>query len=97
MSLEQRRSEDRGWLCWAAMRASKFWDFLEKRQIIMHFVSLAILYGTVDILRWAKAFAQLHLSAEVDGTEIALVIASVVAPYMALQAAAIGFIFKART
>lgn len=99
--MEQRRraSDLQGFAritCWCAARASDTWDWIDKRHIVERFVALAILYGTIDIIGWAKHFAAVHISAEVDGTEIALVIASVAAPYMALQAAAIAFMFRAR-
>lgn len=90
MTLEEprQRSEDQGWL-------TRCWDWIDKRDIDKHAVSLAILYGTVDVIRWAQGYA----SAETDksGLEVAAVIGAVVAPYMALQAAAIAWYFRART
>ena len=84
----RRRSEDDGWV-------TRAWDWIDERDIDKHFVSLAILYGTVRIKEWAMGYA----SADTDksGLEVAAVIAAVSAPYMALQAAAIAFYFKART
>lgn len=83
----RQRSEDQGPL-------TRMWDFIDKRDIDKHVVSLAILMGTVKVTQWAMAYA----SAETDksGAEVAMVIAAVVAPYMALQAAAIQQYFKAR-
>lgn len=95
--IEQRRAEDlRGWravTCWLARRASEFWDWVDKRDLDKHAVSLAVLYGTVKITAWAMQYAT---KADRPGLEVAAIIAAVSAPYMALQAAAIAFYFKAR-
>lgn len=93
--IEQRRSEDKGWLCEVAMRCSQAWDFVDKRDLDKHAVSLVILIGTIKVLHWSFAFAEAHM--DKSGSELALVIGAVTAPYMALQAAAISFYFKART
>lgn len=90
---EQRRAEDQGWLCVVARRASQGWDWIDGRDIDKHFVSLAILSGTVFITHWAMEFAYWSNR---PGLEVAAIIAAVLAPYMALQAAAISFYFKAR-
>ena len=91
--IEQRRGEDRGWLCWVAMRCSQAWDWIDKRAIDKHAVSLAILYGTVKITSWSMHFSE---NGDRPGLEIAAIIAAVGAPYMALQAAAIAFYFRSR-
>lgn len=91
----KRRSTDQGPLCWIALRAAQFWDFIDKRDIDKHAVSLAILYGTVQVVGWSMGYAASH--AEKSGVETAAVIAAVSAPYMGLQAAAIKFYFDART
>ena len=92
--IESRRSEDRGWLCWVAMRMSQAWDWIDARDIDKHFISLAVLYGTVKVTSWSMAFAE---HGDRPGLEIAAIIGAVAAPYMALQAAAISFYFKARS
>ena len=96
--MKQRRASDmQGFAritCWCALRASETWDWIDKRNIDKHAVSLAILYGTVRITAWAMAFAEMH--GEKSGVEAAAIIAAVAAPYMALQAAAIAFYFRAR-
>lgn len=89
--IEQRRGEDRGTLCWIAMRLSQAWDWIDKRQIVERFVSISILYGTVKITAWAMTFAETH--GEKSGVDAAAIIVSVGGPYMALQAAAIAFMF----
>lgn len=83
----RRRSEDDGWI-------TRCWDWIDQRQIDKHVVTLAILYGTVDITRWAMRYAEVH--ADKAGLEVAAVMAAIGAPYMALQAAAISFYFRAR-
>lgn len=92
--IEQRRYDDLGFLCRVARYASMGWDWFDKRQILERFVSLAILFGTVKVTSWAMDFASTH--SEKTGFEAATIIAAVAAPYMALQGAAIAFMFKAR-
>ena len=76
-------------------RLGKFWDWIDKRDIDKHTLSVGIFYGTVKLTSWAMAFANAH--PDKAGLEIAAIIAAVTGPYMALQAAAISFYFKART
>jgi hypothetical protein len=73
------------------MKVTFLWDWIDNRQIDIHLVSLAILYGTWRITEWAMLFATAHPDA--NG---AAVIVSVSAPYAALQGAAIKFTFEAR-
>ena len=91
---QRLRATDGGWLCTVALRASQLWEFIDRRDIDKHAVSVAILYGTVLVTRWAMDFAETH--SEKSGLEAAAIIAAVNVPYMALQAAAIGFYFRAR-
>lgn len=93
---ERRRAGDRGLMCTLALRASQLWDFIDKRQIDKHVVSAAILTGTVRIMHWAMAYASAP-HAGMSGVDISAVIAAVVAPYAALQGAAINFYFRARS
>lgn len=90
MTLEEprNRSEDQGLI-------TRWWDWIDKRDIDKHAVSLAILYGTVKVTSWAMSYASAFTTK--SGLEVAAVIAAVSGPYMALQAAAIAFYFKART
>tara|TARA_R110000868_G_scaffold411755_1_gene708947 strand:- start:45661 stop:45969 length:309 start_codon:yes stop_codon:yes gene_type:complete len=92
----RRRESDsvRSVLCWFAARASEFWDFIDKRQIDKHLVSLGVFIGTVIVTRWAMGYAGSH--ADKSGIEVAAIIAAVNVPYMALQTAAISFYFRAR-
>lgn len=90
-----RRASDKGPLCWLALRAGQFWDFVDKRDIDKHAVSIAILYGTIRVVEWAMAFTTAH--PDKPGIEIAAIIGAVTAPYMALQAAALKWYFDARS
>lgn len=94
-TIPQRRNEDRGALCRIARVASLGWDWIDKRQIFERFIAVAILYGTVKVTGWAMGYAEGHT--EKNGTDAAAIIGAVVLPYMALQAAAIGFMFRARS
>ena len=94
--IKQRRATDLEGVAkvtgWTATKASQTWDWIDKRQIVERFVALCILYGTIEIVTWSMTYAEIH--AEKSGIEAAAIIAAVAAPYMALQAAAIGFMFK---
>ena len=76
------------------MTLEQFWDWIDKRDIDKHVVSLAVLYGTKIMTSWAMAFAAAH--ADKSGLELGAVIAAVTGPYMGLQAAAIKFYFDSR-
>lgn len=89
------RADDRGFLCVVALRAGQFWDFMDRRQIDAYIVSLGVFYGTVLITGWAMNYAEAHSNK--SGLEVAAVMAAILAPYMALQAAAIKFYFDARS
>jgi hypothetical protein len=71
----------------------KFWNWVDARDIDKHLVSLVILYGTAILSKWAMHYAEVGNR---PGLEVAAIIGAVTAPYMMLQAAAIGFYFKAR-
>lgn len=74
---------------------ARLWDWIDKRAIDKHVLSVGIFWGTARLTEWAMVFAAAH--ADKPGIEIAAIIAAVTAPYMALQAAAIKFYFEART
>jgi len=90
-----KRPEGHGPLCWIAARLSQGWDWIDDRDIDKHAVALVVMFGLIKITEWAMAFAGTH--ADKDGLQIAAIIASVTAPYMALLTAVISFYFKART
>ena len=71
----------------------RIWDWIDKRDIDKHVVSLLILFGTVKITSWSMRFAE---HGDRPGLEVAAIIGSVAAPYMAMQAAALAFYFRAR-
>lgn len=85
---DTRRSTDK-WVGWI----SKFFDWVDNRDVDKHLVSLLILWGTVELTRWAQRFAE---HGDRPGLEVAAIIAAVMAPYMGLQAAALAFYFRAR-
>ena len=93
MEEQQRRATDKGMLCMIALRASQFWDWIDKRSIDKHVVSLGIMVGTIITTSWGMRFAETSTR---PGLEVAAIIAAVLAPYMALQGAAIGFYFTQR-
>lgn len=78
-----------------ALRFGQFWDFVDKRQIDAYLISLAILWGTVMVMDWAMGFVETH--PEMDGLKAAAIIAAITTPWSALQAAAIKFLFDARS
>lgn len=86
MATLRRRSEDAGLI-------TRFYDWIDQRQVDKHAVSLVILTGTIMVTNWAMRFAE---NGNRPGLEIAAIIAAVTGPYSALQAAAIAFYFKAR-
>lgn len=92
--IDQRRAEDKRLPCRIAGVCSLAWDWFDKRLVLERFVCLCILYGTIRVTEWGMLFAEVH--GEQTGTEAAAIIAAVLAPYMALQGAAIAFMFRAR-
>ena len=75
-------------------KLGRLWDWIDKRDIDKHALTLGICWGTVKLTGWAMAFTSLH--PDKPGIELAAIIAAVTAPYMALQAAAIKFYFESR-
>lgn len=73
---------------------TRAWDWIDARDIDKHVISLAIFYGTTEVLAWGMKFAEKYDG--LNGLDLAAIIAAVLAPYMALQAAAVAFYFKAR-
>ena len=71
------------------MTLTRLWDWIDKREIDKHVVSVAVMLGTVKVTEWAMAFASAH-------PEAYAAIAAVTTPYCALQAAAIKFYFDNR-
>jgi hypothetical protein len=95
--IEQRRSEDKGAMCWLAARLSQMWDFIDKRDIDKHIVAaIIILYGTAKLTAWGIRFAERWLEAghAIPGSEVALVVGAVLAPYMMVASVVAGFYFR---
>lgn len=72
----------------------KLWDWIDKRDIDKHAVTLCIMYGTKTLTEWAMVFAVTNAAR--PGIEVAAIIAAVTGPYVALQGAAIKYYFEAR-
>ncbi len=89
-----RRRRGDGMFCWLALRMSELWDFIDRRDIDKHTVSVCIMAGTYRLTEWAMNYAALN--PDKTGSEIALIITAVTGPYMLLQTAAVGFYFKSR-
>lgn len=89
-----RRAEDKGVLCWCALRLSQAWDWIDRRQIDAHVVAAIVLWGTIKITSWAMHYAASH--PERSGVDLAAVIAAVMVPWSALQAAVCKWYFDTR-
>lgn len=87
------RANDRGLLCFIAMRAGQFWDFIDKRQIDAQIYSGIILGLSIKITVWAMHFA---IHSDRPGTDIAAILAAVLVPWSGLQTMALKFHLDAR-
>jgi hypothetical protein len=83
-----------------AARLSEAWDFIDKRDIDKHAVAaIIIIYGTLKLTSWGIAFAERWMDAvkaghAIPGSEVALVVGAVLAPYMMVAGVVVGFYFK---
>lgn len=91
---QRLRASDGGFWCRLALRATDLWDWVDARQVDKHIASAIILLGTIQVTQWAMTYATAHT--DKSGIEIAAIIAAVLVPYNALQAAALSFYFSAR-
>lgn len=82
----RRREADKGLM-------TRWWDFIDERNIHKRVVSFAILLGTVSVTIWATRYAE---GADRPGLEVAAILAAVLAPYMALQAAGLKYFFEGK-
>lgn len=73
---------------------TRFWDWIDKRDIDKHAISVSIMYGTWSLTHWAMTYA---IASSRPGIDLAVIIAAVTAPYVALQAAALKWYFDARS
>lgn len=105
-----RRATDAGLVARTVFVGSKFWDFVDERDIDKHLTAIIIcvffLWAAVDITRWGYAFATNWLEAAkagkaISGMEVAAVIAAILGPWGIIASAVIpttiNFYFKART
>ena len=80
-------------------KLKNFWKWFDDSNLDLQIISIAIIIGTWDLTSWAKAFASgayAHATNDMSSVGIAAVIAAVTAPYAAVQAAALAFLFKVR-
>jgi len=68
-------------------------DFADHRDIDKHAVCVVTLYWTYKLTTWGMHFAEVHQG---QGSDAAVLIAAVLAPFMALQGAVIRFYFSSR-
>lgn len=80
------------WLCRLANVAGLFWDFVDKRNIDQHAMAWMVAWCGWDLTRWGMAFAEQH--PEMSGAEMAMVLASVGAPYAIFAGAVVSWYFK---
>lgn len=73
---------------------TRFWNFVDERDIDKHALSMVVMFGTWRITEWAMWYAE---NSPRPGIEAAAIIAAVVGPYSALQAAALKFYFETRS
>lgn len=76
------------------MTLTRFWDWIDQREVDKHLLSLGVFMGTVKVTEWAMAYAAAH--PDKSGTDVGLVIAAVTGPYSLLQAACVKFYFDNR-
>lgn len=91
--IQSRRASDRGFMCWLAMRASQFWDFIDKRDIEKHAMAWTIVVATIKLGLWTLTFATTSAK---TGTDIAAIIAAIWLPWSGVQAIVVKWYFDAR-
>lgn len=92
--MNNRRRTDQGPLCWIAMRLSQMWDFIDARDIDKHAVCWAVLLGAWFIGTWSMDFARTETSR--SGSDLALIIGAVTAPYTLMLTGVIKWYFESR-
>lgn len=70
--------------------ASRFWDFVDKRDIDQHLSAWAVFAVTIKLLFWTVHFASTSTRA---GGEIAEIVAAIWAPWNLVQAAVVNWYF----
>ena len=93
IKIRQRRATDLGWLCWTAQRASEAWDFIDERQLIRRGAFIWTLAFTGRFAIWTMDYAW---HSNQTGSEIALVIGAVWAPWTLFQGAVFKFYDQAQ-
>ena len=85
---------DRRWTDGWLHKCASLWDWFDNRQIDRHLASLAIFFLSWKITSWAMGYADLH--PDKSGVEVGAVIAALMLPWSAAQAAALKFYFDSR-
>ena len=91
---ENRRAEDKGWLCWIALRAGQFWDFIDKRDIEKHAMAWAVMGISAYMVLWIFEFIWENPK---SGIDIGAIVAAIMVPWAPVQAAVIKWYFEARS
>ena len=92
--IEHKRADDKGWLCWVAMRVSQTWDWVDERDIDKHIAAWWTFYMTYYILEWCLNFVWVYPNK--PGLETAAIIGAILLPWTPLQAAVVKWYFEAR-
>lgn len=58
-------------------------------------MSIGVFYGTIRVIEWAMGFAEAH--PEMDGVQMAAVIAAVLLPFSTMQSFVLKFQFDSLT
>jgi hypothetical protein len=103
------RPEDKGFWCVVARRAAEFWDFIDERDIDKHVTAVTVLtfiiVGTYHVVSWGMDsysywVALLQAGKSVPGSDVALVIGAVSAPWTLIVTTVVPFLlsfyFKSR-
>lgn len=73
---------------------TRWWDWIDQRDIDKHAICWSTFYGLVKLTEWAMAYAA---HSPRPGLEVAAILGAVTAPYMVLMGAVVKYYFDART
>lgn len=94
MTVENRRASDGGILCWVALRAGQFWDFIDKRDVDKHVVTWWSFYVTGYLIDWSLEFVFKH--PDKPGLEVAAIVTAIMLPWTPVQGAIVKWYFESR-
>lgn len=86
------RATDHGFWCVVARRASDVWDFLEKRDIFEHALTIWTVYMVERYTVWCMHFAETH--ADMDGLKMGAILGAVGLALMAFATPVAKFWFN---